>query len=301
MAKQIKNVAIAGASGSLGSSILRALLSQDQFQVTALVRKERNDLPTGAVIKVVDFDSPDALAKALQGQDALIDATSPDPALSLRLVNAAAAAGVYRLIPAEFGADPENAAARALPVFAAKAQNYEHMRKLGDEGKITWTAVSNHAFLDWALRTSFVRIDLAKKKVEFLGDGTTKFAWTLLSSVGTAVVNILLKPEETKNRVCYIYSTIISPAEVVALAKEVLGHDGWDVEYLDTNKVMQDAMEEVAAGRITFPVIRDLILYSLHTPEHGIGGREVDNDLLGVSVLGNEEIKQVITEVASEF
>ncbi|KAM0189126.1 hypothetical protein ACHAPI_010144 [Fusarium lateritium] len=298
MAKQIKNVALAGASGSLGSKILRALLDKNEFHVTALVRKQRDDLPTGAEVKVVDFDSPDALSKALIGQDALIDATSPDPALSLRLVNAAGAAGVYRLIPAEFGSDPENPAARALPAFAAKAQAYQHIQKLGEEGKITWTAVSNHAFLDWALRTSFAKIDIVHKKVEYLDNGTAQFPWTLLSSVATAVVNILLKPEETKNRICYIYNAIMSTAEIVDLAKQVLGGDGWDIQSVDKQELLNKAMAEMAAGRVTFPVIRDMVLFSLHTPDHGITGKKDDNDLLGVSTLSREEIKKIIQEVA---
>jgi saccharopine dehydrogenase-like NADP-dependent oxidoreductase len=49
-------------------------------------------------VKVVDFTSVEALSAAMAGQDAVIDTTfSPEVATPLRLIDAAAKAGVYRL------------------------------------------------------------------------------------------------------------------------------------------------------------------------------------------------------------
>lgn len=54
--------------------------------------------PAGARVKVVDFTSVEALSAAIAGQDAVIDTTfSPEVDTPLRLINAAAKAGVYRL------------------------------------------------------------------------------------------------------------------------------------------------------------------------------------------------------------
>ncbi|RSL43880.1 hypothetical protein CEP54_014907 [Fusarium duplospermum] len=138
MAHQIKNVALAGASGSLGSCILQALVKTSHFNVTLLSRKAVNNVPSGVVVQVVDFESVSSLTVTLKGQDALIDATSaPDPSVAIRLIDAAVAAGVYRLIPSEFSADPTNTKTRSLAVFQGKAKALEHIQKLADDGKIT--------------------------------------------------------------------------------------------------------------------------------------------------------------------
>ena len=167
---------------------------------------------------MVDFDSVSSLTETLKGQDALVDATStPDPSLSIRLIDAAVAAGVYRVLPAEFSSDPENTKARALPPFQGERVVYEYIQKLGNENKITWTAMSNTAFLDWGLRMGFVGIDLVNKKIDYMNDGTMVVPWTLLSSVSEAVVNVLSKPEHTKNRVCHISNIQKSQKDVSAL------------------------------------------------------------------------------------
>lgn len=80
----------------MGARVLDALLDL-KFNVTVLSRRSTN-FPTGARVKVVDFTSVDALSAAIAGQDAVIDTTfSPEVDTPLRLIEAAAKAGVYRL------------------------------------------------------------------------------------------------------------------------------------------------------------------------------------------------------------
>lgn len=303
MAPQIKNVALAGSSGSLGSHILTALLANESFNVTILVRKPPTSVPSNVKVNEVDFDSIASITEALKGQDALVDASSnpADPTLAIRMIDAAVAAGIYRIIPSEFSSDPENSKARALPPFMGKSQAYTHIQKLGSENKITWTAVSNNAFFDWGLRMAFVGIDLKGKKIDYMNDGTMVIPWTLLSSVGTAVANILSKPEETKNRVCYIYDVKKSQKEVADLAKSAVGSEGWQEQKLDMDKVLGEAMTELQAGNVNFKVIGDMIRYSISTPGFVEVPKKDDNALLGVKALSDEEIKQVIKKIAGEL
>ena len=54
--------------------------------------------PAAARVKVVDFTSVESLSAAIAGQDVVIDTTfSPEVETPLRLIDAAAKAGVYRL------------------------------------------------------------------------------------------------------------------------------------------------------------------------------------------------------------
>jgi hypothetical protein len=251
---------------------------------------------------VVDFDSIDQLTDALTGQDAVVDAiSSPDPSFSMRLMDAAVSAGVYRYVPPEFSNDPDNIKTRSLPVFLGKRQTYEHIQKLARDNKITWTAVSNSAFLDWGLRTSFVNIDLAKKKVVLMNDSSHVFPWTDLSSVGTAVANALVHAEETKNRTCYIYSIQKSQREVADLAKEAIGAKGWETQSVDMEEVFEEAMSAVSAGDYSWKVMGDLIRYSISTP--GYSGRleKDDNELLDVRPMSDEQVKELICKICEEM
>ncbi|KAH7013948.1 hypothetical protein EDB80DRAFT_762399 [Ilyonectria destructans] len=302
MVHKIKNVALAGANGNLGSCILQALVQKGCFSVTLLARKEISDLPTGVTVKVVDFESDSALAEALKGQDALIDATSvPDPSVSIRMMDAAVAAGVHRMIPAEFSSDPMNSKSRALPPFQGKTKAFEHIQKLARDNKITWTAISNHAFLDWGLRMSFVGIDLANRKIDYLNNGNMVVPWTTLASVGIAVANALSKSEETKNRVCSICNIQKSQRELAGLAKQALGEEGWQTQERNMNDAFDKAMSQVQAGQVNWQVIGDIIRYSISTPGYIQKLEKTDNELLGVQAMSDEEVKGLVKEIAGEM
>ncbi|KAG2421095.1 hypothetical protein HFD88_000711 [Aspergillus terreus] len=290
MSRQIKNVVIAGATGSLGSHILAALLSHGGFNLTVLTRK------------TVDFSSPTALGLALQGQDAVVDAlSSPDPTVSIGLIDAAVTAGVYRYIAPEFSTDPKDDKTRSLPVFRGKAQIYDHLQKVANDQKITWTAISNGAFLDWCLRTGFLNIDLVNKKIVLMNDGTRIFPLTCLPAVGTAVANALAQSEKTSNMNCFIYSVQKSQKEISDLAKEVLGADGWEIKSQNMDEAFQGALSAISSGDYSWTVLGDLIRYSIATPGYSGLFEQNHNDLLGVRPMSDEQVKALIKEISDEL
>lgn len=301
MSRQITHVAIAGASGSLGSEILSALVKTGRFNITILTRKVMSDAPSGTTIKVVDYESASELTDALKGQDALVDATSvPDPSFAMRLMDAAVAAGVYRMIPAEFSSDPRNTKARSLPPFQGKTQVLELLQKFADDGKITWTAISNHAFLDWGLRMAFIGIDLKQKTINYLQPSVCAIPMTTLTSVGTAVANALIKADETKNRICYICNTQKKQVDLAELAKQALGDEGWRSIKVDTKDSFEKAMVKLQAGEVNMQVIGDIIRFSISTPGYIEELDKTDNELLGVKVMDDEDIKELIRKIARE-
>ncbi|KAJ4983431.1 isoflavone reductase family protein [Stagonosporopsis vannaccii] len=301
MSHQINKVALAGPTGNLGSALLNALTKSLKFSVTVVVRSKGKTFPPGVSVKVADFNSVESIAAAFQGQDAVIDATSgPDPTVNLRIADGAAAAGVYRLIPAEFSADPHNSKVRALLPFQGKAQLYAHVQKLSSNGSITYTTISNGGFLDWALRVGFLNIDLAAKKVVWMNDGELVVPWTLLDSVGTAVVNALVKAKETENRSLYIHSLFKSQKDIGNLAAEALGSEGWEYEQLDFEEVYKHAMTELQAGKFSTKIFVDLIQYASATPGYFGTWAQDDNELLGVQELDDEEVRQLIRRVAAD-
>src|SRR5690242_16544214 len=103
-------VAVAGATGNVGIPILKELLAAG-FSVTALTRQgssSASKLPSDAnlTVKEVDFTSVPSLTEALKGHFAVVSTLATIAVGSQDLlIDAAAAAGVTRFIPSEFGSD----------------------------------------------------------------------------------------------------------------------------------------------------------------------------------------------------
>lgn len=115
----IKSVAVAGATGWLGSTVTSQLL-KDGFEVHALVRnadeakkKAAELIKNGLKIVQVNFDDVASITQALKGKDALVSTLAGDGSvfvdLQKRLVDASKAAGIKLFIPSEFGANVEAA------------------------------------------------------------------------------------------------------------------------------------------------------------------------------------------------
>lgn len=150
-----KTVAIAGATGNLGPSIVNALLEAG-FQVTVLNRIGSKPHPTLNSIEV-DYTSVPSLTAALQGKDVFIS-NIPHHGVQKPLIDAAIAAGVKRFLPSEFGMDVMRDGKTAnLPYFRdGKKAIQEYLRRKSAEGmEMTWTSVVTGLFLDWCLDVGF--------------------------------------------------------------------------------------------------------------------------------------------------
>ena len=95
-------------------------------------------------------DYPDAVMRdVFTGQNVVIFAVGFGAAEhQKRLIDVAAAAGVKRWIPTEFGSNSRNAAAiDVFPILGHKAQLNSYLQTKEAEG-LTWTAISCGPFFD---------------------------------------------------------------------------------------------------------------------------------------------------------
>jgi len=91
--------------------MVEALLKTGQHTVTALTRLDsQSKLPDGVITKEVDYDSPQTLVEALKDIDALVitlGGYAPKDT-DMKLINAAAKAGVKWVLPNEWAPDTAN-------------------------------------------------------------------------------------------------------------------------------------------------------------------------------------------------
>ncbi|KAF4556551.1 Hypothetical protein D9617_1g084290 [Elsinoe fawcettii] len=290
------------ATGNVGRELLKALLRKpERYSVTVVTRSEGQTLPENVNIKVVDIASRTALQEAFTDQQVVFDtsrASSVDTAIPI--IDAAVAAGVSRFVLSEYSMDPAETEPRKLPPFQGKDLAMQHIQKLADENKISWSSISTGAFLDWNLRVGFSNIHLKSKEVSYCDDGSAAIAWTPLKSIGEAAANLLEHLDETKNRMCYIFSTYKSQKQLAELAMEALGPEDWKIEQLDMEQVFREATERFASGKIDDQVIGDIVRWTASKQEYNGPWDQNDNDLLGVEEMSDEEIRNLIKEVAAE-
>lgn len=146
----IKRVALIGASGKIGPSILEAFLVNGNFDVTVLSRKSSGaTFPSGVKIIKTDVDY-DSLRAAFSGQDAVVSIVGGAQASNQKLyIDAAIAAGVKRFIPSDFGGwTPDAAILDKNKLFKSKVEIAEYLKEKESE-TFSWSAIINGPVFDW--------------------------------------------------------------------------------------------------------------------------------------------------------
>lgn len=303
----IKNVIIAGASGSVGAPILSSLLDEPSFNVTILSRSSSSAaFPPGIPVKKVsDAFRVDELTEAFRGQDAVVIALSTasvtkdsEERLPFRLIDAALAAGVKRFIPSEFGANNLDPRARELvPVYNSKGEMLEYLiKKAGaSNGKLTWTSISCGSWLDWALDPAksgnFLGIDIKNRRATVYDSGKARFAVTTSTNTGLAVAKVLLKPYLTENKQIFLANFTTTIPQIVASLEAYMG-EKFTVEHEDSSPRFKELKEKFNAG--DYSAVFQLLAMSFGA-DIDIGydfeeEQEVWNDRLGLPKVELEDV-----------
>ncbi|GAM82215.1 hypothetical protein ANO11243_001940 [Dothideomycetidae sp. 11243] len=285
----LKRIAVFGGTGNLGPDIVGAL-EQAKFDVTVLSRSAEHPahLPRGVTIKQVkDFTSVSELTEVLQGQDAVVAVPGPvGIPLQHHVIDAAVAAGVKYFLPSEFGSRTDNAHARKLPVFAGKLKVQDQLEKLAQEGKISYVFVNTGAFFDWGLDMGFLITDvLGQKPISLYNGGDVEFSTSTLADIGKAVVGILQKPEQFRNRFVTVNSAVVTQNQLIAAAKKVVPDAPFNTTPVDTEVVLQKSLETIKSGQgdIHGAMLGGL-MSAIFNPSYGGKFPQEDSHTLGLGI-----------------
>lgn len=265
--------------------------------MTVLTRdgSKQRGLPEDITIKQVDYDSLESLEAALKGQDALVSAMSFEAIhVQKNLVEAAAKAGVKRMIPSEYGNDLLNPKLAAFPIYQPKIAIRERCEELTKEfPSFSWTTIHNASFLgpDWTL--DFI-VDMKNRKADIKDGGDVLFCATTYDDIAQAVIGIFTHPQETANRPVRISSVNTTQNELVAIAKELGATDGWNLTYSSTEDLESEALRRWAEGDHSEEVIAMFINRAFIGKGWGGYFPVRDNDLLGIKGLERDELKAIV-------
>jgi len=293
---QIKHVALAGATGNLGTSILDVLLKSGDFIITALKRVgSESTFPTPVKIVEVDYNSLERLTVALKGQDAVICTfgMGTDASVHKQLIDAAIAANVKRFIPSEFSFDIMNRLVRQLPIFENKLKVICHLEERAWNSEMTYTYVINSAFLDWGFQHNFI-LDISQSKPTIFGSGDELFSTTTVSTAAKAVLGVLKNYEETKNRAVYIHDAVVSQNILLAIVKKYTPGKIWRPMHVNLGQLKDDSDSNLEKGTYDMSTLYSYLCVALFS--NGYGGRleQTDNELLGIKEMTQNEIEDVV-------
>jgi hypothetical protein len=258
--------------------------------------------PPAVTVRTIDYSSPSTIVDALKGQDAVISALNHGYLSHQRaLLDASVSAGVQRFIPSEFGSDTLNAKAGALPVFAHKKKEQSYFEELAAEEKITYTIVFGGPFLDFGLDHGFLGVDLKNRKYTYLDGGVSKFSTSTMATVGNAVIGVLSKPEETKNRAVYVQDRAFSIKELYGLTKKAVGGENWtEVDGGETAVREKESYEKLAKGEKNMGVFVNFLMNAIFREGYGGHFQKLDNELLGIKELKDGEVVEIIKDIAAK-
>ncbi|KFX96163.1 hypothetical protein O988_05451 [Pseudogymnoascus sp. VKM F-3808] len=300
MASPLKNIAIIGASGSIGKIVFDGLIESSKFNITVISRKESEaTFPSGVTVVKSDL-SDEGLIEAFKGQDAVISTVGATGfGDQKKFVDASIRAGVKRFIPSEFSASSQDkAVVGLLPLFGQKAEIVEYLRSKESTG-LTWTGVAASCLFDWGLANGFLEFDIANRTATIWDGGDKKFTLTNEKQLVRAVASVLQHPEETKNQYLHIASVETNQNEILASLEEVSG-EKWTVIKTTTDTQVSEAVKKLTAGDFSgaFALVRGTVFgntQGLHA--NYAADEKLANDILG---LGLEDVKDVVKRVVNK-
>ncbi|KAI7312806.1 hypothetical protein KC315_g11880 [Hortaea werneckii] len=244
----LKNIAIVGAGGNVGSAALKHLLASDRnFNITILTQPtSTSTFPSHPrlTIQKGTFTDSDFLTTTLQNQDALLLALG-FRAMDLQphLITAAVSAGVKYILPTEYAGDGLNdPMIDAVPVFQPKRAARRQIEELGG----TWIGITTNPWADQSLRLGLCGIDLFARKAVLYPDAR-RFNMSTLDQVGLGIARVMSLPvqnaqdrraslEYYANNFVYISSFHVTQRELLASARRATQTSAgdWVVDEEDT-------------------------------------------------------------------
>ncbi|OTB09646.1 hypothetical protein M426DRAFT_83052 [Hypoxylon sp. CI-4A] len=309
MASIGRKVAFIGATGTLGSHLLRALTGAGHT-VTVIQRKESTTpAPTGVKSEKVDLTKFDDLVSVFKGHEVYLNAT-PFPSLATEkvIIDAAVAASVKRIIPSEFSTNLDTPLSRKLPHVKGKTEIREYLESDISKTSTSWTSINNGPFFEMCLKFGALGPNIAQKKAVFHDGGEKYIGTSTLPDIGAALVKILDPAhfDETANQAIYIYSAAISERLLTELVSKVTRIDFGTVEdgritNLSVDQVVSEAEKKLASGdRSAMFAFYYKMMYG-----DGYGGTDFKklswNERLGLRVMSEKDVEALIVETAKEL
>lgn len=250
----------------MGKYVTQELLKGGKHIITAITRHNSDSkLPAGVVAAKIDYDDENSIVEALRGQQYLIitmNSRAPRDT-QLKLVRAAAKAGVPYVMPNAWGPDPKNETLMRETLIGDMF--HEAVEEIKQLGVSEWIIMSCGFWYEFSLAGSPDRygFDLKNRSVVLFDDGQVKINTSTWSQCGRGLAAFLsLKwlpdDEDDKspniqnwaNDTFYISSFLISQQDMFENLKRVTGtkDSDWTIKHESSHSRWKAGHEALRSG-----------------------------------------------------
>ncbi|KAJ5367699.1 hypothetical protein N7541_001640 [Penicillium brevicompactum] len=308
-----KNILLFGATGTIGTFILDALLSvRSQFgriaiftsPHTAKTKTAQLDKLKKQTVEVIigNVEDEEAVKSAYAGIDTVISAlgrnTLAQQILLIRL--AAASKDVKWFLPSEYGTD--------IKYGPASANEKPHQQKLKVRAYLENEISRDDLDFSYVVTGPFAEMylnlvpgieeaggwDVKARKAVLLGDKGAEISLTTMQDVGTLVLNTLLHATgETRNSALCVNSFTTTPDKIQAEFERQLGGQEWDVSRTSLARLRELETEAWETGK---PAATGVTLRRIWTEGGTLYAKRSNGAIGEPKVMGLEEV--VANEIA---
>ncbi|KAH4854311.1 hypothetical protein HBH75_094380 [Parastagonospora nodorum] len=258
----LKNIAVVGANGTIGSHIVSELLEKNIFNITAITRAESKGMFADGVSKeYVDYSNTDTLVAALKGKDALVITMAVTAAkdTQAKLIRAAATAGVPWVLPNEFGMYNTDEAQNDT-IGDSKTKDRALLQSLG----LSYIGVTCGFWYEHSLSApDLYDFDIAKREGILFDDGAQKINTSTRKQTGSAVAAILSLPllpkdendksltlNSYRNRMAFVASFALSQRDMLDSLQRVTNtsDSDWNISRVPAKERFAEAKQKIGKG-----------------------------------------------------
>jgi hypothetical protein len=175
----------------------------------------------------------------------------------------------------------------------SKLPVYNDVLEKGAKGEITYTGINTGMFLEWVLGED-IFVGLSGRIPTRVADGgDIPMSASTLDDIGKAIAAILLKPEETVNKIYYIHTVVMTQNQVLGYAREAAPDAEFVVEHVDTAVLVEAAWKRYHEGKRDRISLRDFVIRASYGLSNGFFPK-TDNEFLGIRQWSDEELKEEI-------
>lgn len=246
---------------------MTTLLETQRFNITVISRSDSEaTFPSGVTLKKGDYSSDEFFESAFAGQDVAVFilkfVVTPDQ--QLRMIEAAARAGVRWIIPTEFAGDGNNKAmVESVPLFQPKAAVRRGIEELAKTyNGLSWIGICTGPWTDFSLpKPVLFGID-AKARSATIYTGSGRFNTSTISQVARAFAGLLGLPIHAEagkpslssfvNDFVYVSSFYITQKELLYAVQRATGttSSDWTINGKSIDEWTAENKSAVAAGQL---------------------------------------------------
>ncbi|EPE27845.1 NAD(P)-binding Rossmann-fold containing protein [Glarea lozoyensis ATCC 20868] len=112
-------------------------------------------------------------------------------------------------------------------------------KAISEDNPFTWTSIVNGHFFDYGLEDGLLHFNLDTHVAQLLDGGSIRASTSTLPRVAEAVVRVLQRPNETRNRAIYVQSFCPTQLEILAALERATGTQ-WRTEHIDSKAYLEE-------------------------------------------------------------